>query len=103
MSSKSSRRQEIERVTDLLKASPVRATIHQKKPWTCVVLDITVDDTVRRTVGFSKVQHPDIWSSTYGQDLAAEKAYKALARKIVDENTPKLVKYAGELLTADVL
>jgi hypothetical protein len=61
----------------------------QRKPYTCAVLRVDVDNVpymgrhYAKTVGFAKVCYPDRWDPEYGRQLAERKALFYLADEIL--------------------
>lgn len=41
------------------------------------------------SLGFAKVQYPDVWDAGYGIDLAVKKALASIARQIVEDENGK--------------
>jgi len=57
--------------------------VHQRQPWTCVVITSIVNGEEREGVGFTKVQWPDAWDAEYGVTLAECKAVADVARQVM--------------------
>ena len=57
--------------------------VHQRQPWTCVVVTTCVNGEEREGVGFTKVQWPDAWDEEYGVTLAECKAVADVARQVM--------------------
>jgi hypothetical protein len=65
---------------------------YQERPWTCVVMNISLDVIIKgerithryEVYGFSKVQWPDKWDEQEGVGVAITKGLRRFARQIAN-------------------
>lgn len=63
----------------------------QKRPWTMAEITVEIpgdgwqEGKSWRDIGFSKVNWPDEWDESYGQDMATKKAIASASRNIIKD------------------